>query len=393
MELTNGQKEFLKEVEKGSNIFLTGKAGTGKSFVINLIKDRVQKLGSTGVSALNIGGITLHSYFWIPVKAGKPTKFTDCYYYSSKKIDQLNNSPKIILIDEASMIRADVLESVENTLKKNNRKIGDFKSLKSKQVIFVGDMKQLPPVVTSTEESNYLEDVFGGYSFKNSNIYKELNVKTIELTEIVRQSDEDFIFALNELREGRKCDYWQDRVNTEYNEGIVIAPKRSTVNNHNKKELSKLDTNEVTFKNNEEGTFTLKDFNLPKEVTLKHGCRVMYKHNSTEYPLVNGTLGTFIIKDGEPFIILDSGVEYPIIRQSFEDREYFSSSDFIVNGRVDFFPVEVAYAITIHKSQGLTFDKVNVDLSQGYFGGMRMLYVAFSRCRTPEGLNIIMKKH
>lgn len=391
MKLTQGQKQFLKEVEKGTNIFLTGKAGTGKSFVLDLIKKDAVKLGSTGVSALNIGGTTLHSYFWVPIKYRDVVRHSDCYYFRGEKAEQVDASASIIIIDESSMIRADVMQAVESTLNRNENRLNNFNSLKNRQIIFVGDMGQLPPVVSTEQEKEALAYTYGGFNFQDSQIYKDLNVKTIELTEIVRQSDLDFIDALNKLRDGHIDIYWKSLYSKELNEGITIAPTRKLVDKYNKVGLSELDGEEVTYYNSEDGTLRLSNFHLPTSITLKDGAKIIYKFNSKSFPLVNGTLGTFVLKDGNPFIETDSGT-YPIEYESFKDSVMHGDGMIEVLGSVSFFPVEVAYAITIHKSQGLTFDKVNVDLSYGFFGGTRMLYVAFSRCRTPEGLNIIREK-
>src|SRR5699024_5943947 len=297
MKLTQGQKQFLEEVEKGTNIFLTGKAGTGKSFVLDLIKKDAVKLGSTGVSALNIGGATLHSYFWIPIKYRDVVRHDDCYYFRGEKAEQVDASASIIIIDESSMIRADVMQAVENTLNRNKNRLNKFNSLKNRQSNFVGDMGQLPPVVSTEQEKEALAYTYGGFNFQDSQIYKDLNVKTIELTEIVRQSDLDFIDALNKLRDGQIDIYWKSLYSKELNEGITIAPTRKLVDKYNKVGLSELDGEEVTYYNNEDGTLRLSNFHLPTSITLKDGAKIIYKFNSKSFPLVNGTLGTFILKD------------------------------------------------------------------------------------------------
>jgi ATP-dependent exoDNAse (exonuclease V) alpha subunit len=238
------QKAFLNLVEQGKNIFLSGKAGTGKSFVVKEAIKILKKHSSgivvapTGIAANNIGGATIHSTFSLTPFG--VINYRNCSFLKSEKRDVLKKA-KYIIIDEVSMLRPDVLDAMNWTLIKNG-----IKPLSEFQVIFVGDMKQLGIVADDNMISVLLKN-YNGIEFQKAKCFKELNVELVELDEILRQSDEKFINALNQVREGKKDEYFRQFANIE-KDGIVLAPHNATVAKYNKEGLEKIYSPLITFK-------------------------------------------------------------------------------------------------------------------------------------------------
>lgn len=406
MELTKKQKEFLELTRQGKNIYLSGKAGTGKSTVIKKFVEESEGivcLGTSGVAAMNIKGQTLHSYFGLSF--GK--------IFSEKEVKPVREpepvkKAKIIVIDEVSMLRSDVLENVKHAMKKS--KIDYLE----KQYIFVGDLAQLPPIV-SPEEKFQLEEEFGGVNFHDSHFFKELDVVHIDLDEVVRQSDSEFIDNLNLIRGGGKSDYFKRFVSDEV-KGIVLAPHNSTVDKYNQEGLSKLKGRSKVFHASVHGNVKAEDFNVQERLELKEGARIMYLVNSTKKGLVNGSLGTFCMSlkrikvpytivdrynrkvkrytystEMVPCIKLEDGRTVHLEEYTFEKIKYNSNLEKEVIGYVKALPVRLAFALSIHKSQGLTFDEVTIDLTRPCFQ-KGQLYTALSRVKSPEGLRLIVNK-
>lgn len=390
---TKKQQQFLDLALQGKNIFLSGKAGTGKSTVtqqaIEKLRSegkRVAAIAPTGIAANNIGGQTMHSLFSLN-PYGVLNFETSNFVKSEKR--RILDLIDVLFIDEVSMLRPDHLDAINYTLLKNG-----CGSLKDKQVIFVGDLKQLPPVLNDNTRS-VLMRTYEGDRFFDSHIYPELNVFPAELDEVVRQSDTEFITALNEIREGRKSEYFRKFVGTEPNEGVILAPHNSTVARYNKEGLDKLTTELQVFEAKIEGESNIKpeDFNLESRIEVKNGAKIMYLVNSQDAPLVNGTLGTFASIDGNHYIQVD-GIDYPLHKVEFIKKEYVlndKKDDFELKevAKIEQYPFRLAYALTIHKAQGLTFSEATVDLSKPCFMAGQM-YVALSRVRTPEGLRILI---
>jgi ATP-dependent DNA helicase PIF1 len=389
MNLSSKQQDFVKSVLSGQSVFLTGKAGTGKSFVVkHAIKSlqakglNVVALAPTGIAANNIGGQTLHSMFSLD-PFGVLT-FAVCRWFKSEK-RRMVSKIDVIVIDEISMLRPDMLDAVNWTMLKNG-----CGSLKDKQVIFVGDMKQLPAPIDDNMRSVLLQ-TYDGTEFTDAKIYEKLLVKTIELDEILRQTDEDFIIALNLIRDGLQAPYFRKFVG-DVAKGVILAPHNSTVHQYNVAGLSGIDSEEFVFDAVVTGNVKLSDFNLESRVTLKEGCRIMYLINSKNNNLFNGSIGVFRIQDDKFFIEIGD-VKYALEKVELHKMEYVLNEDedkleLKEIGSITQFPVRLAYALSIHKSQGMTFDEVTVDLTRKCFASGQM-YVALSRVRTPEGLTII----
>lgn len=401
MNLSTKQQLFIDRALQGENIFLTGKAGTGKSFVVKELISRLKNkkfvaLAPTGIAANNINGQTIHSFF--ALSPFGVLQFGDCNFVKSEK-RRLWNALDIIFMDEVSMLRPDTLDAINWTLIKNG-----CKSLKDFQIIFIGDLKQLPATLDDNTRS-VLFQTYNGEEFYNAKIYRSIMPVEIELDEIQRQSDHDFITALNIVREGGRSDYFKQFLSSDYH-GIVLAPHNSTVNKYNIEGLKQLPGQEMIFRAEVSGKAKCEDFNMESIISVKHGAKIMYLVNSKEdNHLINGTLGTFVHRyvpatskeDGKDLYFINvNGVEYPLEYVTHSKKQYVlneSKDELELQeiGSITQVPIRLAYALSIHKSQGMTFDEVTIDLSAPCFVSGQ-LYTALSRVRTPAGLKIIVNR-
>lgn len=392
MTLSTKQQQFLDHARSGSNIFLTGKAGTGKSYIVQeLIRElsathKVVAVAPTGVAANNIGGQTIHSLF--SLRPYGVLDFDACNYIKGDKRNVLKNI-QVIVIDEVSMLRPDILDAMNWTFLKNG-----CGSLADRQVIFVGDLKQLPAPIDDNTRS-VLFQTYDGEEFMFANIYQRLMVQTIELDEVLRQTDLEFLEHLNTIREGGKSEYFRQFATNKQDpasSSIVLAPHNSTVAMYNKAGLDAQAGEEFIFSAKISGNVKPVDFGLEPEIRVKNGCKIMYLVNSKDNPLINGTLGTFVSHKGCHFIRVNE-TDFALEPVSVTKHEYVynKSKDKIELqevGSIEQYPIKLAYALTIHKAQGLTFDDISVDLSRPCFQ-RGQLYVALSRVKTPGGLRII----
>lgn len=426
MEWTKKQQEFIDAVMNGESVFLKGKAGTGKSTVTKHVMKVLSEQSKpfvaaapTGIAAANLGGVTIHSLFALPVHG--VIDHHACRYISRDKRRILDKA-KTIIIDEVSMVRADMMDGIEYTLNKNR-----CGSLKHRQLILIGDMKQLQPVADENFTAVMQSDEFGypGVGFEWSKFLRDNKekIRVIDLDEVKRQDDEEFITALNIVREGGKSDYFKQFLGRG-EKGVVLAPHKDTVHRYNVEGLAKLEGKEYVFKSEVEGNARADDFNLDNVIYVKNGAKIMYLVNSPRGSLVNGTIGEFVTKmvtvhrrefedpdfdseddkvkevrykdvteEEEQYFIRVRGIDFRMEKVTLSKQEYVIGKEdgkleLQTIGSITQYPFRLAYALTIHKSQGLTFDEVTLDLSAPCFSDGQ-LYVGLSRVRTPQGLSII----
>jgi len=389
MDLSNKQADFLNAALSGENIFLTGKAGTGKTFIVKRAIDEMKAKGKkvaaiapTGVAANNVGGQTIHSMFSLN-PFGVMT-FEACNFLKGEK-RRLMEAIDVLFIDEISMLRPDILDGINWTLLKNG-----CQGLHTKQVIFIGDLKQLPSPINDNTRS-VLYQTYDGEEFFHAKVYPKLNVTNIELDEVLRQSNPEFIEALNIIRDGGKAEYFRKFVGTEP-KGVILAPHNSTVQKYNKIGIDALQGELFEFTAKITENLKADDFNLETVVKVKNGCKIMYLANSGNGELVNGTIGTFVSHQDCHYIRVGN-VDYALNPMEFTKKEYVLNDkkdalELQTIGTIEQYPIKLAYALSIHKSQGLTFEEVTVDLVRPCFQKGQM-YVALSRVTSPEGLRII----
>lgn len=380
-----------------SSFFLTGRAGTGKTTFLHNVQKMVGKqfitLAPTGVAAILAGGDTIHSFFGLPMEACMPGT---CGKMNEQKILTLLHADTII-IDEVSMVRCDVMDAIDYTMRRalrNNLPFG------GKQMIFVGDMFQLPPVVKYGPEKDFLEDYYHtkDFFFYKSFAISRMRLVKIEFQKVYRQEDSRFLHILENVRLNRITPEDVRLLNSRVcapseSDGMVItlASVNKTADSINLQHLEEIDSEEFVYDGVIDGKFEEKRFPVEKQLRLKVGAQVMFTRNDPQRRWANGTLGhvTKLAKD-EITVMLDSGEEYTVACCSWESvsYEYDSQEKKLkkeVMGIFTQYPLKLAWAITVHKSQGMTFDKLSLDLSRGMFAAGQ-LYVALSRVRTLDGL-------
>jgi ATP-dependent DNA helicase PIF1 len=407
LELNADFQHALDTLEKTQrNLFITGRAGTGKSTLLHVFKNTTRKkcvvLAPTGVAALNAGGQTIHSFFGFPAKFFTPEDI------KKRKDTRLYRNIEVLIIDEISMVRADMIDHIDMFLRINRENMNPFGGV---QVIFFGDLFQLPPVVATPEEQNYFRTYYETPYFFSAKIFQPdhfnntpFELEGFELNKVYRQENRHFIRLLDAVRLNQ-IDYDDlDDLNARhvpnFNEKdyfITLSPRNAVVDEINRHELSQIRTEEFTFIAEVSGQFDPKQFPTEGALKLKLGAQVMFIKNDTikkEY--VNGTIGKIIRldhdkitvqveeKDGEMKSIEVEKQTWEILRYKLGDNDP-TRIDSDVIGSFKQYPLRLAWAITIHKSQGKTFDKVIIDLTGGAFEHGQT-YVALSRCRTLEGI-------
>ncbi|MBX9784420.1 MAG: helix-turn-helix domain-containing protein [Chitinophagaceae bacterium] len=396
---------FVTETQE--SIFLTGKAGTGKTTFLKYLKQHCAKnsivAAPTGVAAINAGGVTLHSLFQLPFHPFIPTEtnrfeLLKNIRYQKQRINLLRKM-ELLVIDEVSMVRADVMDAIDAILKSVRR--NHHVPFGGVQLLCIGDLYQLPPVAKN-EEWNILKDYYNSTFFFDSLAIKEQQPLLIELTKIYRQKEESFVQLLNKVRNNQMEREDFEQLNKRYIQNFRAAEdeKYITLTSHNNQadqinqsKLQSLLAPAYTYSAKVEGDFPEHLFPAEKELALKEGAQVMFlKNDVDEKKYFNGKIGTVTKLEKDKIIVESDGVEIEVKHEVWENTRYtLNRSDEKLQqellGTFSQYPLRLAWAITIHKSQGLTFDKVMVDAAASFSSGQ--VYVALSRCTSLDGIVLL----
>lgn len=391
----------------GSHIFLTGKAGTGKTtFLHNLAQQTDKRMiitAPTGVAAMNAGGVTLHSFFQLPFGPFVPgseayDRNSQRHFRFSKEKKQIIASLDLLVIDEISMVRADLLDAVDAVLRRHRRNEQPFGGV---QLLMIGDLHQLSPVAKPSEWK-HLQPHYESVYFFSSKALAKTELLTIELKHIYRQSDEVFISLLNKVRENNldqkslkllnRC-HKQD-FRPEEDEGyITLTTHNNSAHRLNSERLTELASKAYSFHAEIKGDFPEHIFPTPARLTLKEGAQVMFVRNdpSADKLYFNGKIGKITRIIGKTIFVRcpEDAVEIEVDPVTWENIKYIINDEIQeieedVVGKFEQYPLKLAWAITIHKSQGLTFEKAIIDAEAAFAHGQ--VYVALSRCKTLEGM-------
>ena len=395
------------------SVFLTGKAGTGRSTFLRYICEHTKKkhvvLAPTGIAAINAGGSTLHSFFKLPfypllpdnpdfsLQRGRIHEFFKYTKPHRKLLEEL----ELIIIDEISMVRADIIDAVDRILRVYSRNLRE--PFGGKQILLVGDVFQLEPVVKG-DEREILNRFYPTPYFFSARVFNQIDLVSIELQKVYRQTDATFVGVLDHIRNNTVGATDLQLLNTRYGTQIeeseadmyiTLATRRDNVDHINDKKLAELPGEPVTFSGEITGDFPESSLPTSQELVLKPGAQIIFIKNDFDRRWVNGTIG--IISGFDPFeetlyVITDDGKECDVKRESWrnirykynEEKKQIEEEEL---GTFTQYPIRLAWAITIHKSQGLTFSRAVIDFTGGVFAGGQA-YVALSRCTSLEGIQL-----
>ena len=411
---TNPQIELARRYveQTGVSVFLTGKAGTGKTTFLREIAARCPKrhaiVAPTGVAAINAGGVTIHSFFQLPFDPYLPdvkelvTEYQLPDKFKSLSKNKLNviRTLELLIIDEISMVRADLLDAIDMVLRRYRRSSRPFGGV---QLLMIGDVHQLSPVVTEAEKS-YMQQVYPTPYFFASKALQRIPYVTIELTTVYRQQDAAFVDLLNHVRDNNidpaTLNTLNSRVGITQKDAITLTTHNRQADAINRRQMEALKGEQRTFEALLKGNFPEKSLPCDRTLEIKIGERVMFVKNDSSggHRYYNGMLGTvtgFRYDDEEKKdyieVVNDDGDTILTGRETWESLHYKLNAktneiEQEVEGTFCQYPLQAAWAVTIHKAQGLTFDRVVIDAADAFAFGQ--VYVALSRCRTLEGLSL-----
>ena len=393
----------LKMIREGKSLFVTGKAGTGKTTLLRTIvedaktsKKNVAVLAPTGVAAMNAGGVTIHSFLKLPTSIYLPGMKVQGLYKLDFEGISVVRQLDMIIIDEISMVRCDLLDAIDDVLRHYRNSKKDFGGV---QMVFMGDLYQLMPVAED-EDWEKLKGVYESSYFFSSKVFKQMKCQMLELKKVYRQTNSDFVDLLNDVRRGRVTPSEMEMLTKRYqktapedDQTIRLTTHNYRARKYNQERLETLTTPIEEYKAYIEGYFPTEDYPTRYVLELRKGARVMFIRNDNLHRYVNGSLGTVCcVEEGYISVKLDTGNTISVERCLWEKLQYRvdKKTKTIVTsvlGTFRQYPLKLAWAVTIHKSQGLTFDKVVIDAGKAFTYGQ--VYVALSRCRTFSGITLV----